>query len=62
MYASHDLSLGGAAFASYNGPYGDAPPERGTFFRLERVYKTEKGCSVLFKVYGRGTFLLQSGF
>ena len=29
---------GGGGGTSYNGLYGEAPPERGTFFRLQ-VYK-----------------------
>ena len=31
-------SGGGGGDTPYNGLYGEAPPERGTFFRLE-VYK-----------------------
>ena len=34
-------SPGGGGGAPYNGLYGEVPPERGTFFRLE-VYKRER--------------------
>jgi len=33
------LSLGGGGGTPYNGQYGEAPPERGTLFRLQ-VYKS----------------------
>ena len=41
---------GGGGGTPYNGLYGEAPPERGTFLRLQ-VY--ERGGISLVEVYGR---------
>ena len=35
---AHILTRGGGGGTPYNGPYWEAPPERGTLFKLE-VYK-----------------------
>ena len=37
-FLQHNCSTLGPGGTPYNGLYGDAPPERGTFFRLQ-VYK-----------------------
>ena len=36
----------------YNDLYGEAPPERGTFFRIW-VYETERGRNFISEVYER---------
>ena len=50
MNRQWDNSTRGGGETPYNGSYGEAPPERGTFLRLQ-VY--ERGGISLVEAYGR---------